>query len=137
MADIVLYDGVCGFCNRFVQFVLARDRDRQFRFASLQSSFAREILARHARRPDDLDTSYVVMNAGQPSEHLLDRAEAAFYVLRRLGGGWQALAWLRVLPRPLLTIGYNLFARNRYRLFGKTEQCVLPRPEDTERFIAV
>ena len=73
---IVLYDGVCGLCNRFVQFILLRDRNAIFRFASLQSALAARILARHGANPTDLDTVYVVINHELPDECLLPRSDA-------------------------------------------------------------
>ena len=86
---IILYDGVCGLCNRLNQFVLRRDREGIFRFASLQSPLAARILARHGSNPQDLDTVYVVLNhdltkQAQWDERLLPRSEAVIFVLKRL-----------------------------------------------------
>lgn len=136
-ADIILYDGVCAVCNRFNQLVLRRDHARVFRFASLQSGFARDVLTRYGKDPGDLDTVYVLADYQRSAERLLAKSDAALYVLGRLGGGWRAAALLRVLPRWLRERGYDLFARNRYRLFGRYDTCMLPRPEYTQRFIEV
>ena len=83
---IVLYDGVCGLCNRLVQFLIKRDRHDRLRFASLQSDFAAAILKRHGADPHDLDTVYVVKDYEQPNEELLARSNAILYVLPELGG---------------------------------------------------
>jgi predicted DCC family thiol-disulfide oxidoreductase YuxK len=132
---IILYDGFCGLCNRFVQFVLKRDRDNRFRFASLQSDFAREILRRHNASPNDLDTMYVVLDQAQPGERLASRSDAAGTILRKLGGGWGALGVvLGVLPIRLRNWAYNLIARNRYRLFGKYDSCPIPSEKDRRKF---
>ena len=82
---ILLYDGVCGLCNRMVQFVLRRDPGGVFRFASLQSSLAGRVLARHGADAGDLDTVYVVVHAEQADEELLARSDAVIFVLRHLG----------------------------------------------------
>lgn len=82
---ILLYDGVCGLCNRLVQFILRRDGAGVFRFASLQSALAGGILARHGEDARDLDTVYVVVHAEQADEALLAQSDAVIFVLRHLG----------------------------------------------------
>src|SRR5262245_9652429 len=130
MGDIILYDGVCGLCNGFVAFVCPRDRERRFRFAPLQGGAARAILARHGRDATLLDTVFVVVDPGTPSERLLDRSAAALHVLRGLGRRYRLLAaLLGSVPRALLDPAYRLLARNRYRLFGRSAACAVPGPE--------
>ena len=94
-ASIVLYDGVCGLCNGAIRFVWRRDPAGRFRFASLQSRFAREVLSRHQRDPRDLDTMYVIVDYDEPAERLLEKAAAVLYVLRELGGIWRLGALAR------------------------------------------
>jgi predicted DCC family thiol-disulfide oxidoreductase YuxK len=137
MADpanpILLYDGVCGLCNRLVQFVLKRDARAHFRFASLQSDFASRILRQHGFDPNDLDTVYLVE---EPGECLTARSDAVISVLRKLGGFWRAAAvLLRALPKSLRDWGYNVIARNRYRIFGKYDSCFLPDKRFQDRFV--
>jgi predicted DCC family thiol-disulfide oxidoreductase YuxK len=133
---ILLYDGVCGLCNRFVQFVLRRDRKATFRFASLQSALAGHILARHGSDPVPLDTVYVVLNYELPDERLLSRSEAVIFVLRQLGGLARFAAHLlHLLPRFLRDGCYNAIARRRYRIFGRSEVCTLPTDQDRDRFL--
>lgn len=133
---IILYDGVCGLCNRLVRFVLKRDSRALFRFASLQSEFAATVLVRHGAAPDQLDTMYLVLGHGTPSEHLLDRADAGLFVWRNLGAPWKWIAAIYgLLPRPLRNWGYLLVARNRYRFFGKYDTCPLPDPRYRSRFL--
>ena len=135
---IILYDGVCGLCNRLNQFVLRRDPDAIFRFASLQSPFAARILARYGANVHDLDTVYVVVNFELPDLHLLPRSEAIIFVLKQLGGVWKVLGLvLQLLPRPLRNAAYHFVARNRYRIFGRFETCMLPSPENRNRFLDV
>lgn len=135
---ILLYDGVCGLCNRFVQFVLRRDRNATFRFASLQSILAADILARHHLSPDDLDTVYVVVTPDSqlPEGVLLSRSEAVFFVLKNLGGFWRtAASLLELLPKFLRDFAYAAVARHRYRIFGRSETCILPSARDRNRFL--
>jgi len=133
---IILYDGVCGLCNRFVQFVLNRDHEDRFRFAALQSKFARDILERHQLNADALDTVYLVLDHRHPGERLLSKGDGVNAVLQELGGFW--LIWARLLqlfPQPFRDWSYNLVARNRYRFFGRHEACPLPDPKDRYKFL--
>ncbi len=133
---VLLYDGVCGLCNRIVQFVLKRDSEDRFRFAALQSDFAKAALARHGVDAADLDTVYLVRNLQQPDESLADRSEAAIAVFSLLGGFWSFVSTLlRMLPRALRDWGYNLVAGNRYRIFGRYDVCPLPDPRDRHKFL--
>jgi predicted DCC family thiol-disulfide oxidoreductase YuxK len=132
---VILYDGVCALCNRLNGFVLARDPDGWFRFASLQGALAREILTRHGRDPRDLDTLYVVLDPGRPGERLLRKSDAALWILRELGGAWRMTAALRLVPRSLRDRGYDVVARTRYRLFGRYDACPLPDPRHRSRFL--
>jgi predicted DCC family thiol-disulfide oxidoreductase YuxK len=134
---IILYDGVCGLCNRSVQFMLDHDRKGQFRFASLQSPFATALLQRHGRDPGRLETVYVVLDHGTDSERLLQKARAVLWTLRRLGLPWSMLAACGILPTFLLDFFYSLVARTRYRIFGKYETCRIPSPATRARFIDV
>ena len=133
---ILLYDGVCGLCNRLVQFSLKRDATRRLRFASLQSDFAASILERHAIDPRDLDTVYFVEDYGQPEERLSARCDAVISVLRQIGASWTvAAALLGVVPKWFRDWGYKIIARNRYRIFGRTDRCFLPEAKYRDRFL--
>ena len=133
---IVLYDGVCALCNGLVRFVVARDRAGVFRFASLQGDVARAALARHGRNPEALDTLVVVLDAGLPTERLLDQSTAALFVLRQLPGIWNGVGRVTTaVPASLRDVIYRLIARTRYRTFGKYEACPIPPPEVRHRFL--
>ena len=132
---IVLYDGVCGLCNRAVQFLLKRDRHDRFRFAPLQSSFAADLLARHGIDHTDLDTVYAVRNHGTPQEQLLTRGDAFLFFAEMLGGIWGMARLARIVPRRARNCLYDIVARNRYRVFGKSEVCMLPDPAYRHKFL--
>jgi len=135
---ILLYDGICGLCNRVNQFVLRRDAGAAFRFASLQSALAARVLARYGENPRDLDTFYVVVNSGEPGEYLKSRSDAAVFVMQTLGGFWRVVgSAVKLIPKFLRDWGYRLIARNRYRIFGRAEACFLPQPRYKDRFLDV
>ena len=134
---IVLYDGVCGLCNRLVQFLLKHDSNDRFRFASLQSEFTTRLLTRHGVDPHDLDTVYVAKNYNEAGEALLARSDAILYMLTELGGVWALASTGRVLPKALRDAFYKIVARNRYRVFGKHESCMLPEPKHRAKFLDV
>jgi predicted DCC family thiol-disulfide oxidoreductase YuxK len=129
--NILFYDGVCGLCDRLVQFVLKRDRRRRFDFATLQGPFAAETLARFGRDATDLDTVYVLTSDGR----LLDRGRAVLFALGELGPPWSVLALFRVLPRRVIDWFYMRVAKNRYRIFGRLDACRVPSPDERARFL--
>ncbi|MGH9970268.1 MAG: thiol-disulfide oxidoreductase DCC family protein [Pyrinomonadaceae bacterium] len=131
---IVLYDGVCGLCNGLNQFLLKRDKQDRLRFASLQSQFANSLLRRHAINAVDLNTVYVVVDYAQPTERLLARSDAILHVLRQLGGVWQVFRLGGFIPRALRDALYKVVARNRYRVFGKYEVCLMPEEKYRKKF---
>jgi predicted DCC family thiol-disulfide oxidoreductase YuxK len=134
---LILYDGVCGLCNRLNQFVLLRDTHAVFDFASLQSPTARSVLQRLGGNAESLDTVYVVVNYRSESPTLLSKAGAASFVMKTLSIGGP-LSWaFRMLPDAWLNLGYDLIARNRYRVFGQSESCLMPSAEFRKRFIDV
>ena len=134
---IVLYDGVCGLCNRLVQFLLKHDKHDRFRFASLQSELAHNLLTRHGHDPHDLDTVYVVKDFKQSGETLLARSDAILFMLNQLGGIWSLAGIGQVMPKPLRDALYKIVARNRYKVFGKHESCMLPEPKHRAKFLDV
>jgi predicted DCC family thiol-disulfide oxidoreductase YuxK len=145
---IVLYDGVCGLCNRGVQFILNRDPAGLFRYASLQSTLAARILERHGADARDLDSVYVVLHGYHQNEKLFARSDAVIFILMHLGttvgsqavparfSYWRAAGLsLEMIPRPLREWAYRLVARNRYRIFGRYDACPVPSEETRRRFL--
>jgi predicted DCC family thiol-disulfide oxidoreductase YuxK len=128
--SVILFDGLCNACNAAVDFVLARDRRGEFRFAPLQSAAARRLLEGHPLDPADLE-SVVLIEEGR----VFTRSSAILRILGRLGGGWTVLGALALIPRSVRDRFYRWFARNRYRWFGRRDACRLPPPEAGNRFI--
>jgi len=135
MTSVILYDGVCGLCNRTVRFVLEHDREGVFRFASLQSAAAREILAGHAIASEALDTFYVVCDFRLAGERVLSKSDAAIYTAETLGGVWKAAKILRFVPKRVRDWAYDVVARHRYQMFGKYDACPLPEARYRNRFL--
>ena len=134
-SHLILYDGVCGLCNRLSQFVLRHDYEATFDFASLQSGAGQAILLKFGKNTEILSTFYIVKDYWSESPALLDKADAALFLMETLNVGRAPVDLLRKAPRGLLDFVYQLVARNRYRLFGRTEECLTPNPEFKKRFI--
>jgi predicted DCC family thiol-disulfide oxidoreductase YuxK len=134
---VILYDGVCALCNRFVRFVLRHERSPHFRFAPLQSPWARTVLRAHGQSAERLDSVFLVQDAGGRAERVLAAAPAAAYVARTLRGPWPFVALLAALPAPLVDAVYGLVARFRYRLFGVYETCAAPPAGFAARFVSL
>jgi predicted DCC family thiol-disulfide oxidoreductase YuxK len=133
---VLLYDGLCGFCDRTVQFILAHDRKGTIRFAPLQGDFAREVFARHPEVRDVDSLILVETDAGTGHECVSVRSDGALRTASRLGGVWRAAAVLRIVPRPIRDAFYDAFAKVRYRVFGRLDECPLPSAEHRSRFLA-
>ncbi|MED0677204.1 thiol-disulfide oxidoreductase DCC family protein [Aneurinibacillus thermoaerophilus] len=127
---ILLFDGVCNLCNQAVKFIIPRDPQRNFRFASLQSNTGQRLLQQYGL-PSDTLNSVILLDNGKA----YTKSSAALRVARKLGGIWSLLYVFIMVPRPLRDIIYNWVARNRYRWFGKRETCMLPPPDIGERFL--
>lgn len=127
---IVLFDGVCNLCNRSVQFVIKRDPQRKFMFASLQGKKGQEVLKRFDLPVNDLN-SFILLEG----DKVYTRSTGALRVLRGLGGGWKLVYGLIVLPKFIRDAVYNLVARNRYKWYGKKDECMVPTPELRSRFL--
>jgi predicted DCC family thiol-disulfide oxidoreductase YuxK len=137
---LLLYDGVCALCNGVVQFLMKRDSLDNFRYAPLESSLGREVLARFDIHtfPDGV---MLLTDALTPREHLYQRSDAVAAALQRLSaasGMWRlAGGILKLVPRPLRDWGYGIVAHFRYRLFGRYDTCPTPPPEQRSRLLGV
>lgn len=128
---IILFDGVCNLCNASVQFIIARDSAKRFRFASRESEIGRELLRKHGLDPERDDTIVFVQ-----AERSYLRSTAALHIARRLRWPWPLLFALILVPRFLRDWGYNWVAKNRYRWFGKSDACGVPEDHVKDRFLS-
>jgi predicted DCC family thiol-disulfide oxidoreductase YuxK len=127
--SLLLYDGTCGLCDRFVQFVLRHDRHRRMRFATLQGRYG-DAARRAMPELAGVDSVVLVTRSGA-----YVRSTAALEVMRYLGGVWSLLLAFYILPRPLRDWGYDFIARRRYGIWGRVDACQLPSPENRARFL--
>lgn len=133
---IVFYDGVCGLCDRYIHFLLARDRDSRLRFAQLQGPVARRELAPAGHDPAQLDSVVAIAAWGTPRQRVLARSRAVLHAVEQLGGTWaMAARAARIVPAGIADALYGFIARRRYRLFGQFDTCPMPRPEWRDRFV--
>ncbi|HYR11192.1 MAG TPA: thiol-disulfide oxidoreductase DCC family protein [Longimicrobium sp.] len=128
---IVLYDGVCGLCDRSVQLILRNDRGGRFRFAALQSEAGRALLEELGLPPGALD-SMVLVEGGRAWR----KSRAALRIARRMDAPWPLLWPLMIVPPAVADVFYDLVARNRYRIFGTLDACMIPPPEVRARFLS-
>lgn len=127
---IIIFDGVCNLCNGFVNFTIHRDKLAKFRFAMLQSDVAGSLLTK-AKIFEFKEGSVIYLRLGKV--HL--RSDAALYILKDLGGIWKIFSILFIVPRFIRDFVYDLIAKNRYRIFGKSDTCMVPTPEISKRFL--
>lgn len=127
---VILFDGVCNLCNTFVQFVIKRDKQKQFQFASLQSAYGKELLKCFALNATEFDT--VLLYA---DKNILTRSDATLTILSSLGGIWKAAIVFKLIPRFIRNGIYNFLAKRRYSLFGKRDTCMTPEKDISDRFL--
>lgn len=129
---IILFDGVCNLCNGAVNFVISRDRNDVFRYASLQGKVGQQLL--EERHIDVQKTDSIVLI--EPGVAYFIKSEAAIEIAKELGWPWRALSVFGyILPTVLRDKIYDLIARNRYRWFGKKDQCMIPTPALRSKFL--
>ncbi len=127
---LILFDGVCALCSGFVRFVIEREGSPQFRFIAVQSPLGQAVLAHLGLPLTDWESNVVILE-GRP----YFKSEGFFRVMRRLCRPWPWLALAEILPRPLCDWAYDRVARNRYALFGRSEDCLVPTPDLRARFL--
>ena len=126
---IILFDGVCNLCNGTVDFLLKRDRKKQFRFASIQSEAA-QLLIRKYQIPVEIDSVILIK-----SNQVYFESDAAFEIAGMFSFPWKMAVIFRIIPKGIRDFIYRWIAKNRYRWFGKREICRIPDPTEKESFI--
>lgn len=127
---VILFDGVCNFCNSAVNFTIKRDPNSKFRFATLQSDLAERLLAERQLSNTDLN-SFVLLK----DEKVYKRSTAALKVCRDLNGLWPLMYGFIIVPRFIRDGVYNWIARHRYQWFGKKDVCMIPNNDIRSRFL--
>ncbi|MFT9597807.1 thiol-disulfide oxidoreductase DCC family protein [Mesobacillus sp.] len=129
MHPVILFDGVCNFCDASVQFILNRDPNETFHFASLQSEVGQELLKKYRVR-NDVDSMILIED-----DKVFYKSSAALRISRHLHWAWKLLYVFMIVPAPIRNIVYDLIAKNRYKWFGQKESCMLPPPNVRKRFL--
>jgi len=129
-SQLILFDGICNFCNFGVNFIIDHDKKKYFKFASLQSNLAQNILKEKNIDPMKIDTIILIMN-----EKIFTKSSAALQIAKNLDGFWKVIYILSIIPAPIRDITYDFIARNRYKWFGKRESCRIPTDQNIDRFL--
>lgn len=129
-ARVIVFDGVCNFCNIFVTFVLDRSSHDLFKFGMLQSPQAQKIL-QHFQLPTDEYETFLLIEQGK----LFTKSTAALKILRHLGMPWSLFGVMMIIPRQIRDVFYDFVARHRYQWMGKSDACRVPTEEDRKRFV--
>lgn len=125
---VVLFDGVCNFCDSSVNFIIEHDKKGVFKFAPLQTEIGKNYIDKFGL--NEIDSVILVED-----EKVYTHSTAALRIAKRLDGIWSWAYAFIIVPRPIRDFFYKLFAANRYRLFGKKDACMLPTPEVRARFL--
>jgi predicted DCC family thiol-disulfide oxidoreductase YuxK len=129
-SSIILFDGVCNFCNASINFIIDRDKKQIFTFAALQSEAGQQLLKRYRLPENFLDTIILLEN-----DRFFTASTAILRIARKLPFPWPLLCAFIIIPPFFRDPVYNFIAKNRYKWFGKSEQCRVPAPELRERFL--
>ncbi len=128
--SIIIFDGVCNFCNGAVNFIIKRDSKAVFKFVALQSEAAQQLMLEHLVQEEAVDTFILIKN-GQ----YFVRTNAALEIVKDLDGYWFILRVFKLIPAVVRDFFYDLLAKYRYKLFGKKEHCMVPNKEIRDRFL--
>ena len=128
---VVLFDGVCNFCDSSVQFIIKHDKSNSLKFASLQSEFGQNLL-KQFNHTTALESVIFFEN-----NQIYTKSTAAFHIANYFDGIWKMLTYLRIFPAFLTDFFYDIIAKNRYKWFGKKDSCMIPSPEIRNRFIEI
>ncbi|WP_425052613.1 thiol-disulfide oxidoreductase DCC family protein [Psychromarinibacter sp. S121] len=128
--DVIVFDGECVLCSGFFRFMLARDRERRFSYATAQSELGHALYTALGLPIDDFETNLVIVGGC-----IYGKLDAFAAAMRALPGPWPVLGAVRWLPKPLKDPAYGVIARNRYRLFGRYDACMVPDADLRARFL--
>lgn len=128
---IVLFDGVCNFCNDSVRFIIKRDKKDLYRFASLESDLGRQLTSERGIDTEQVDSIILI----QPGEAYYIKSDAALEIAKNMSALYPILGICLYLPVGLRNLVYDYIARNRYKWFGKKEACPMPSKEEQDKFL--
>lgn len=129
---IILFDGICNLCDSAVQIIIKHDKKDLFRFVPLQSELGQQIIKHIGISTSQIDSMILY----EPGKAYYYKSDAAFRILKELSGVYKALGVFSILPKPVLNYLYDCIARNRYKWYGRQENCMVPTPELQSKFLA-
>ncbi len=127
---VVLFDGVCNFCNNTINTIIKLDKKSVFKFAPIQSDIGQQYLNIHHFVPKNMSSVILICDG-----NVYTKSDAAMQTFKHLGGWWRYLRILTFVPRPVRDAVYDFIAKNRYKWFGKKKECMVPTPEVSARFL--
>ena len=127
---IILFDGVCNFCNSSVNFIIKRDKKNFFKFAAIQSDFARNFFKHNNLKSEDIESIFLI-----EGNRFYRKSAAVLRIARHLKGFWKLFYVFIIIPPAARDLFYDIIARNRYRWFGKKESCMVPDERVRQKFI--
>lgn len=127
---VILFDGICNLCCGWVRFLIRRDKNRKFRFASIQSDAGKKLLDSAGLSHIEPETIVYLKD-----KQFYQESSAVLEILSDLGGMWKAAALFQLIPKAVRNGIYRFIARNRYRIFGTRSSCLMPTPENAKRFL--
>ena len=127
---LILFDGVCNFCNSSVNFIIRKDKRDNFRFLALQSERGQKIVKQYHLDPENLQTVILLQNG-----KIYTRSTAALRIAKQLNGGWKLFYGFVIVPPVIRDFFYNIISRNRYKWWGKQESCMIPGPHVKKKFL--
>ncbi len=128
---IILFDGICNLCNSAVQYIIKRDKNDEFRFATLQGEIGQQLINERTIDTSKLDSIILI----EPGIAYYSKSTAALKISQSFGGFWKMAYVLKLIPNQLRNIVYDWVARNRYGWYGKKEKCMVPTPELKAKFL--
>lgn len=130
MDSIILFDGVCNFCNRTINIILKYDKQAYFQFAASQSNAAKGIMQECSLEEKAISSVILI-----DQEKVYTKTDAVIQIANRLSGWPRLFSFIKFIPKPIRDFGYDLIAKNRYTLFGKKDNCMIPDASIRNRFL--
>jgi predicted DCC family thiol-disulfide oxidoreductase YuxK len=129
---LVIFDGVCNFCNGAINFIIKHDPNETFTFTPMQTELAISLTKKHNIANAGVDTLFLIKNG-----KCYRRTDAALEITKDLSGYWHLFKILKIIPRPIRDFFYKIFAKNRYKIFGKRNVCMVPTEKVKRRFVGL
>ncbi len=129
--NIIIFDGICNFCNKSVNFIIKRDIEMHFIFTPIQSDVAKKIMNKYNLDSDDIDSIILIKD-----EICFIKSAAVFEIAKELSGYWFLFGIFKIVPKFMTNFFYDIIASNRYRFFGRKDSCMIPKKKLKNRFLS-